>query len=82
MTLALITVMNIVLFLISGLYFINGTKAHKAANARHVENMAVLDKSIAESQATHAKHVEVGELLAEVQELAEDIKSGKVKYVP
>lgn len=81
MTLALVTAMNIALFILSGLFFTYGTKALKAAHERHKENMLVLDKAIAESEASHAKHKEVGELLAEVKELAEDIKSGKVQYV-
>jgi hypothetical protein len=81
-TTILITIMNGVLFLLSVLYFRNGKKAYASATARHVESMATLDKSIAESEAAYAKHKEVGELLDEVKELAEGIKSGKVKYVP
>jgi hypothetical protein len=77
-----ISVMNAVLFLISILYFRNGKKAYAAATARHAENMTALDKIIAEATAVNIKHKEIGELLTEVQELAEDIKNGKVKYVP
>lgn len=77
----LITLANIALFIISGLYFTYGKKAYAAATERHKENMAVLDRSIAESEAAYVKHKEVGELLAEVKEIAEDIKSGRIKYV-
>jgi hypothetical protein len=77
-----ISIMNVVMFLLSVLYFRNGKKAYAAATARHAENMAALDKIIAEATAVNSKHKEIGELLTEVQELAEGIKSGKVKYVP
>lgn len=82
MTSFLLTVANCALFLLSGLYFFYGKKAYAAATARHKENMVVLDKSIAESEAAYAKHKEVGELLTEVKEIAEGIKSGRIKYVP
>lgn len=78
----LIGILNIALFLMSGLFFTYGVKARNAATERHKENMALLDKIAVDAEAVNAKHKEVGELLAEVKQLAEDIQSGKVKYVP
>lgn len=81
-TIILTIAANVALFFVSVSFFYHGRKQRKVAEQILKDATALQDDSRLKMDEALAKQIEIGELLAEVKAIADDIKHGRIKYVP
>lgn len=72
---------NVAMFVLSIAFFYYGWKQRRSSNKIFEDAIALQDDTHKEMEAVLLKHQEIGALLAECKEVADDIKSGRIKYV-